>query len=270
MLKIRASALSYYLDCPRREAAKLFWREVRDAGFNLPWRYKLGIAAAIGSGSHAGVEFALNNTIETGAPGKVEDLIEIAISNFKGEITDAEGADYDDTTPNNNDAEKQIQLLTRSFYFEILPNINVDNSDTEIPFEAKLDNVLFTGKADFISESELHDFKFARISDYSAQLGAYSLLNKSQGFPAPKILISNFMPRVAVGKPYPGPTIIPHSVQDSEEAAFNIVKIIKRDAENFLKDGNPWAFAANPKSILCSTKYCKCFGSEFCKLGVKK
>jgi hypothetical protein len=34
--------------------------------------------------------------------------------------------------------------------------------------------------------------------------------------------------------------------------------------------GDPWAFAANPSSMLCSAKFCPAYGSDFCTEHMKK
>src|SRR3990167_1255568 len=51
---IRPSSLSSFMDCGRRAATKLFWREIHGAGFTLR-SLPAGIGAATGTATHAGM-----------------------------------------------------------------------------------------------------------------------------------------------------------------------------------------------------------------------
>jgi hypothetical protein len=268
MIRIRASSINYYNDCPRRESASIFWKEVKEAGFAFRWLRK-NVAAAVGSGSHKANEFILNQIIDNSARPRVEDGIENGIIAYRQEIE--KGAIYDSLTPDNNAAEKQIAILHKSFFYEVLPNLIVENCDTEVPLEALLEkDVLITGTIDFVNPEEIDDWKNTKPSDCSAQLGLYSLLNKSQGYPEVKRLTNRFFERVKVGKPYPGAKIVRYNLFDAETAARNIIKRIVKDAREFMQTGDPWSFPCNPKSMLCSPAYCKCFGTEYCKSGIRK
>ena len=67
----------------------------------------------------------------------------------------------------------------------------------------------------------------------------------------------------------------PVAVAQAETAASNILRHIAGDLETFrngdpvrrILPGDPWAFQANPSSILCSPKYCPAFGTTFCHEG---
>lgn len=267
MIKIRVSNLPFYLDCPRRCSVNLFWREIKEAGFKVKWTPK-GISAAVGSGLHGAAGYIVNSIIHDGNKGKLEDATEQGIMSLKEALE--EGAEYDNTTPNNNHAEKQIITLSRSYYHEVAPRLNLNNPSIEQNIKAKLDeDTIISGTPDLADEKQIRDLKTGRESSYHAQVGGYSLLRKSNNKPRPDELSIDFCPRVPIKKPYPGAYTIQYDVTFSEEFAFNIIRIIKRDIDNFLRTGDPWAFPPNPKSMLCGEKYCKAYKTNFCRLGGK-
>jgi hypothetical protein len=68
------------------------------------------------------------------------------------------------------------------------------------------------------------------------------------------------------------PVSYPHDIGAAEVAAVSVLRHIaadikvfrEGDAERGILPGDPWAFQANPSSILCSAKFCPSHGSNFC------
>jgi len=268
MIRIRCSGLPMYLDCPRRSACNLFDDQIADAGFHISKR-PVGVAAAVGTGTHDGAAYIAENLIRTESRGKLEHATERAIVKYRDQI--AAGVEFDDTTPNNNHAEKQISTLTRSYFHEIAPRLNLVNGEVEQYLKAQINNFMVSGHVDLADDRQVRDLKTGRVGSYHAQVGGYSLVRRSNGAPAPTEIFIDYLPRVPISKPYPGAAVQEYNVSVCEKAAFETIKIIQRDVNNFISSGgNEWAFPANPKSSLCSPRYCAAWGSDFCALGGSK
>lgn len=263
MIKIRVSALPFYLDCPRRAAAGLFNYLIQQAGHSIP-AYPPGVAALVGRSAHAGARYIVDAMHTMGKRPGLDHAQETGIVEYRKDVED--GVSYDSVTPNNNHAEEQLQILVQSYYHEIAPKLNVDGLKTEKGKKAQLGDALITGTLDFCTPRDIRDLKTGREASFIAQLGGYSLLDKSNGGTA-AIVAVDFTPRVHIAKPYPGAKTIVYDKAIAESTAYNIIKKIVRDAGEFIETGDPWAFSANPKSMLCGPKYCSCYKTSFCKLG---
>jgi hypothetical protein len=81
--------------------------------------------------------------------------------------------------------------------------------------------------------------------------------------------------RVPVTKPQPDPVQFEVLIDPAETAASNILRSISRDIDTFRNGdperrtlpGDPWAFLANPSSMLCGAKWCPAHGTGFCHEG---
>jgi len=263
MIRIRISALPYYLDCPRRAAAGLFNFQIKLAGHNIP-AYPPQVSALVGRGAHAGARHIVDTMHTMGDRPKLDNAQEIAIVEFRKDVE--EGIQYDTVTPNNNHAEEQLQILTQSYYHEIAPGLDVEGLKTEKSYKASFGQADITGHIDFCTPREIRDLKTGREASFIAQLGGYSLLDKSNRGTAANLYV-DFTPRVPISKPYPGAKTFCYDKAIAENTAYNIIKKIVRDANEFIETGDPWAFSANPKSMLCGPKYCSCYKTSFCNLG---
>jgi hypothetical protein len=263
-IEIHASTLPSYADCPRRSAAKAFGRLVTDAGYEFR-KSPAGIGAAVGTAVHAAADHIMQEKIKTDVLGDIVNAIEIGVEGFKKEISD--GVVWDTTTENQNSAEKQIIRLLGSFYSEVAPLIKPKS--TEINYRAAIaDGFELTGRIDLEDLDEsVHDWKTGSIlKPYHGQMGTYSLLKKSVSL-IPKELVIHYLPRVSIKKNYPGAQRIPYDRALCERAAWSILQIIIRDIKNFQRTQNPWSFAANPMSMLCSEKFCPAYKTQFCEMG---
>lgn len=263
MIKIRVSALPFYLDCPRRAAAGIFNFQLLQAGYRIP-KYPPGVAAAVGHGAHASARYIIDEKGKSGNLPPLDYAQGNGIDEYRQHIE--AGVMYDGVTPNNNDAEDQIQTLARSYYYEIAPRIDAQGVVTEHKLKARCGDAEITGTLDLDLPETVRDLKTGRYASFVAQVGGYSLLKRSN-HSLPKGLFIDYLPRTRVDKPYPGASSIEYPLPLAENTAMNIIKKIIRDVKEFEETGDPWAFSANPKSMLCNPKYCSCYGSKFCELG---
>jgi hypothetical protein len=138
--------------------------------------------------------------------------------------------------------------------------------------------LILSGQPDIVAREPhgLRDLKTGARppSSFAPQLGGYSLLARSHNLDIQNAAI-DFVQRVRINKPQPDPVSKTVAVATAETAASNILRHIAGDLDTFrhgdpvrrILPGDPWAFQANPASILCSPKYCPAFGTEFCKEG---
>jgi hypothetical protein len=138
--------------------------------------------------------------------------------------------------------------------------------------------IVLSGQPDVVAREphRVRDLKSGarRPSSAAPQVGGYALLARSHGLDIDSAAI-DFIQRVRIDKPQPSPVSHPVPVAPAETAASNILRHIAGDLATFregdpqrrILPGDPWAFMANPSSMLCSPKYCPAFGTDFCHEG---
>jgi hypothetical protein len=180
-------------------------------------------------------------------------------------------------THNMREAEHQTLAMTRAYRGVIAPQIHPIIVEERL--EAELEpGIVLSGQPDVIAReaNTVRDLKTGtrRIGSFAPQLGGYSLLARSNGLDIESAGI-DFIQRVPVTKPQPDPVSNPVPIAPAETAASNILRSIARDLDVFrngdperrILPGDPWAFAANPSSILCSERWCPAYGTDFCHEG---
>lgn len=265
MIKIRASSLTNWLDCQRRAATKIFAKEIADAGFPLPNERK-NIGAAVGSGLHAGSMYYAENKMK-GIPNNKTEGEQRALDSFKQSMEN--GLSFDQVTPDRNTGEKQILRQMMSFQRYILPSIMPSSVENRLEGQYNKD-ILLTGQPDLIENKTTHkvirDLKGSKMSSYhGAQVGGYSLLARAHGNDIKGVII-DLVPRTDIRKEQPQPTSTAYDLALSETLARNVISSIEAAHKLFIcSSGNPEAFLPNPSSMLCSPKFCSCYGTTFCK-----
>lgn len=266
---VRASALSGYADCPRRAAAKLFKPEIVAAGYDLRETAR-NIGASIGTAVHAGAALTLREKMG-GARAPLSAATDCAVDEYRA-IAE-EGMMFDKDSPTSNAAETQIVRMVDAFQREVAPSIDPVSVEEALEAETGF-GIVLTGQKDVLARdpNELIDLKTGkRQAMHAPQIGAYSLLSKSNGLPVDKAAVK-FIKRVAVSKPQPSTITTPYNLAQAENAALNVLRHIAGDLKVF-REGDPstgimagdaWAFAANPSSMLCSAKWCPAWGTSFC------
>src|SRR5262249_45279138 len=109
---------------------------------------------------------------------------------------------------------------------------------------------------------------------FQSQVGGYSMLARSHKIEIAEARI-DYLKRVGIRSVPAAPVTRAIPIASAETAASNIIRRIADslrifragDPERRILPGDPWAFSANPNSMLCSPKYCSAFGTEFCREG---
>jgi hypothetical protein len=190
---------------------------------------------------------------------------ELAITELRKQAAD--GSIWDGVTQNLNTAEKQTLRLTKQFEEACVPVMAPDLIE-QTRKAVVAPGWELSGRPDLETTDEIiRDWKTGTACrPYHAQHGGYSLLRRSQGGSKPRSLIMDHLKRVAIDKPQPPVTSIVYDGPAAERAAWAVIAHIMRDMRAFLKSGDPWCFACNPMSMMCSQKYCPAFGGKFCEL----
>ena len=162
-----------------------------------------------------------------------------------------------------NYAEKQTAAMVKSLQKHVLPKMNP--TATEHPLAVALpDNHNLTGTIDEVEARGITDLKTGVIAaPASAQLGAYSLLERKHGGTVEKVA-RVFIKRTSIKKPVPIPTIFVTDAKAAEKTALRVISQIKTDLHRFDSENTIDVFNTNPKSMLCGDKYCPIFGTSMC------
>ncbi len=277
---VRASSTTGYADCNRRGAARMFRREIEAAGFRLR-RIARSVGACIGSAVHLSASTTLREKAEKGALPPLSVGLDAAMEGLKQQAETAEdGVLFDGNGPARNmaDAEAQTRSMATAYHHVIAPQVEPILVETRL--EARFSPLLIVScQSDVVAREPnwLRDLKTGkRQSTHNPQIGCYSITARTHGYQIDQAAI-DFVKRVSVGprakSPQPPPTTTFHSVALVENAALNVLRHIENDLlvfrhgdpERRLLAGDPWAFAANPSSILCGPKYCEAWGTDFCR-----
>lgn len=274
---IRPSSLVDFLDCPRRWAARNLRKEVEAAGYDLAERRPSGAGALVGSGVHAGAAWTLEQMRGGGAAGAEATAIDAAVEGFRERAAE-EGAEWDDTTPSANTAEKQIARMVRVYRRQIAPQL------APIEIEERMETVpapgwVLSGQVDALAAAlgaeagqTLRDTKTGRVKRANGiQYGAYSLILEAHGF-KPVHLLEDYIPRVALSKEQPGATTTEFNAHDARMDAWQAIQGIMAATEEFAAraadpngDDPRGPFRPNPSSSLCSAKFCPARNTRWCR-----
>ena len=262
MPTIRASSLPEYQDCSRMAAAKMFRKDIEDAGFELRSK-RNNIGGALGNAFHAGAAHILKTKMEKGYVAGVPEALEIATQEFA--LKAEEGIFYDDTTPGYAVAVTQIERQLKVWLplaAEIVPaKVEFELKAADGPFE-------ILGHPDvFTEDSWLRDHKSGfRSRQHHAQVGLYILLARSHGLDVQGVAI-DWIKRTPRTKEQADPVTTVYDVNECERAALATLSRVKSDYLEFKSTGDPWSFLANPESMTCGSKWCPAWGTEFCHVG---
>ncbi len=259
---IRPSTLTSWPDCGRRSAARAYPSLFAGFGYELrPVQVSAG--AAVCTAVHAGAAFTLQSKVDTGEPGRDDEAEDRAIVGFRREIES--GANWDEATPRPNDGETQVRRMLAEYRRAVAPRI------TPIAVEKRLeadlgDGFLLSGQADAlaIEPGAIRDLKTGVERIHIPQLGAYSLLARSHGREVLSAF-EDFIPRVKANYSQPPAQEIAYPVEFAERVAQRRIAVVKRDLTEFLAVGDAEVFPANPMSVLCSQRYCPCWGTAACR-----
>lgn len=265
---IRCSSLSHYTDCPRRSAAKMFFKEISEQfGFELtPTNTSAG--AAVGTAMHKSLETAI--VLRYQDQPYTDEIKKVAEASIFE--TAREGIIWDDTTFDKAAGILQAVRQTHAI-LDVFPEL--DEIAIEGEFTADLgDDFILSGHIDIRGREEgkytIQDFKSGTVKRVNTpQYGGYSLLVRTAGQKV-DLLREIYIKRVGKTKSQPAPIIQDYEPAMAENFAFAIIKQIKADLQAFRKSGSPWVWLPNPNSMMCSQHYCPAYGTKFCKCKTKK
>ncbi len=262
-LIIRASSTSSLSDCERRTVARSFPELLKSLGYQL--RDVIPhIGAAVGIGVHACAEFFLQNKVDTGEVGELDDAKERGIGMLRFEVQD--GAQYDKVSPNLNIAERQVAKMARSYRYGVAPNISPVRVERRLTAEIAPGYIL-SGQADSltIEPKALHDLKTgANQWPNHAQLGCYNLLSKTWDHQT-EHLFEDFIARVPIDQTQPDPVVTEYDLGLCEQIADARLTRLRGQLDKFRVSADPQEFYANPMSKLCQDRFCPAWGTSFCR-----
>lgn len=270
MTVVRASALTGWPDCERRGAARLFGAEIAAAGFTLR-QTSNNIGATMGTAVHSGAAYTLRQKVENGNLAPLDAVTDCAIESYREQV--AEGVMFDRETPASNAAEKQIIGMVGAYQRSIAPDIEPVIVEERLEADTGF-GLILSGQSDVLAREpgRLRDLKTGkRAGLHTPQLGAYSLLSRAHGLDVQEVCI-DFIQRVPLTKPQPDPVTTHYDIAAAESAAVAVLRHIANGIETFREGqpergilaGDPWAFTANPNSMLCGDKWCPAWGTSFC------
>lgn len=267
----RISNLPKWNDCPTRCAANVIRKELTEMGYVFP-EYVNGVSSAIGTGSHAGIKAYLE-AMKTEA-AKVTDAVEAGINAYNSEVE--KGIEYDATSPDGNTAETQIKAIVNAYIFGIVPTIESDPND--IVLEKRLEATIpghniggiqygftLSGHPDIVETKikRVRDIKTGKNAQTNhSQLGGYSLLCKAMGETIPETCAIDHIPRNKKG--CGEPQVYSYEAGLCESEARNVVTIATYQLARFLSSEKLECLPNNTASMLCSSKYCSAYGTDFC------
>jgi hypothetical protein len=288
--------LPAYNDCPRRAAARQFKKEIQGAGYKL--RVQLpSIGAAVGT--------AVHKYIENYFVAKMQDLelanpIDEVMSLFEDEIKT--GVIWDDTTTSIDTAKMQIERMATVYIegvgkdlmplaTEVAVEAEITSQPPHNPSNLEGNKWQLTGHIDLVCKGEngvvIRDWKTgAVVRSHHAQLGAYSLLWRSRDadaeffkhtdttdltdlhgfFSHVEGVAIDFIKRIPKRRGQEEAICTMYDVGLCERTAYATVFRIIGEFDKFMETGDYESFPANPMSMLCTEKYCECFGSDFCPI----
>lgn len=257
LVRIRASSLSELFDCPRRWSAKHL------EGLRLP----TSGAAQLGTAVHAGTAlFDQSRIVQAGLT--IDDCIGQVVDAIYKPETDV---DWSDSSP--KEAEQIATALHKKYCREISPRFEfaaveatcnqLDIPELGISLTGTTDRIYYDARNDAYGIADLKTGKAAvgsdgtvKTSGHAAQMAVYEVLAEQatgHAIDAPAKIVglqtakTEASRRVGIGEIHDAKELLVGS--DDEPGLLEL-------ASGFIKSGN---FFGNPRSSLCSSKYCPAY-----------
>ena len=266
---IRPHMLPGYADCERRAVSKAMPNLIEAAGFRLNEDRRTA-GGVIGSAVHLQAEYTLRHKIEHGTLGNDREAEQRAVQFLDEEAK--LGVAWDETSPNQYDAQRQVQRMTHSYRRFLAPQLKPFLVETRL--EARFnDRIIVSGQTDLLTAEpgNVRDLKTGVQSRANqAQLGSYILLSRSHGH-KPERALEDWIKRNRLSKDQDPPVTFVYDVGVAERSAYAVLTRMDQAFAEFkhrLQVGHAPpedAFLANPASNLCSAKWCPAHGTRFCR-----
>ncbi len=258
MIDIHASSLDS--DCELRQAITNAPQLFEDWQLNTLYFH---VGAVVGTAVHA----AVHHLAVLGDPDPDFSVAHsIALGAMDAEI--AESPDhviqYDPVTPDRKTAEAQLGSMVQLYWRLVGRKHRWTHAEYKmrVPLERQRGFFLVGSLDGFTQDSWLPDTKTGKQDrPHPMQLSAYSwLLSETTGM-IPKRLSHVFLKREVDG---PRPAIFDYNIEQVETLAWNRINATVDRLAEFINDGDPGIFRANPDSDLCSRRFCSAFDTELC------
>lgn len=262
MIKLRASSLPDFCDCPARWEAKYI------KGMRNPTSYK----AYLGTCVHAGTaEYDLSKV--NGATASDKELLESALEVAHGTLyAPKEDIEWDDATPEG--IEPIVLSLVKMYIAQIAPKMDyvaVEATCKDLPLEDL--GLILTGTTDRIYQTAADEYGIAdlktggsavasdgtvKTTPHAMQMGVYEVLAEaSTGLPitAPAHIIG-----LQTAKTEKGRRVGIGTIEGAKDMLLGsaeepgVLEIVSR----LIHSGT---FLGNPKSSVCSEKFCPAYNA---------
>jgi len=268
---IRPSSLTTASDCMRRFAAHQLTDQVAAAGFVLAAQRPTHIGAAVGSSIHAAAAYTMLRKRADGTLGSDAEAKDAAQQEFDARIE--YGVSWDQVTDDLSTARRQIDRMTQTYRRHIAPRAAPVLVEDRLTADLG-DGWTMSGQVDQMTgdpDAILQDLKTGAVKRQNAvQYVAYGWIVKAHGYVL-RGIEEQFLKRVALRKEQPPPEAIAIDMASHEADTWELIREIKNASDEFDRraaspNGLPLqqAFRANPASVLCSAKFCRAHGTQFC------
>ena len=238
----------------------MFPLQIREAGYSLR-EIASSVGASVGTATHTAVASCMTTKMNTGELGNQTEDEQRGVASLEEQI--GYGVSWDPTTPNLSTGQKQVIRQYRAYRSTVADRVRPTAIEYRLESRTKRGNVL-SGQPDMVAGG-VRDLKTGVVQRVGlAQLGSYSLLVRAAGAEVDS-LIEDYVQRVAVDKEQPVPVEISYPVRLAERVASHIIADVEEKYQRFVDTGDNLVFQANPASVLCSDRWCPCFGSTFCQ-----
>lgn len=270
---LRPSELARYADCAGAWAANsAFAAELDSAGFVLPAPLA-HVAAAIGTAVHAGIERALRGR-SINSPGGLESCLEAADEVWRSEVRAAGGPGQMvwDSSSRPSDARGQIERMIRAWIAYRLDHVEPASIEARHEMEVA-PGVILSGQLDHALQfpHEVRDIKTSGwLPSPQIQLGCYVILREHATDELVGTASMDLIPRLPLSRRQKPPVLHEYDAQACKAAAWTVIRraIQSAIAWNIGGKERADAFARNPASALCSARWCRAHGTEFCPITV--
>lgn len=263
---LRPSSIGSFINCQWQ------WYNVFILGKNtIP-----GARAHLGTGIHKAAEVLWLDAMEHGKKDlNVSKATDAAFEEYK-EICKQQPPEFGDDNPST--IEKLVIEGAKSFINDIAPSVEIPEA-VEKRYTVEIDNKIFdkiSGSLDYVGKNSIHDIKTTKkkpvMSNYTFQQGTYALLREANGEQVDEIKIQAVVLKDPTKKTEASAHgLVMDLIEDSTNPFLSLEPIKNQSRyiiNNILAKSNVYAqdivspdviFTGNPKSFLCSNKFCSLY-----------
>lgn len=271
-LTIRPSSLTTAADCPRRWAAHHLSDMLATAGYELRPSRAIHVGAAVGGAVHAAAGFTMATKKATGTLGNETEAIDRAEAEFDDRAQ--YGVTWDQATSDVSTAKRQITRMAKTYRRQVAPDLMPLLVEHRLVADVG-DGWEISGQLDTLAgdpDDIIEDLKTGTTRRANGvQYATYAMLFRTHGYTVRRIA-EDFIRRVPIAHTQPDVERIDIDLAPAIADAWELIEAIKHDTAEFqarVADPHgrpaPNAFRANPASMLCGERWCRAWGTDFCR-----